>query len=113
MKKRATKPARAKRAPTKKRATGKRAVAKRATTKRAKATKRPAAKRVAARPSIDVFCRRLQKRLPEQEHLECPYCYGRVDDVRSKEHERFCDFQPGEDPIVYGFPTTHGRHQRE
>ncbi len=80
---------------------------KRRSTKKPKAPRKPAVARGL------VFCRRLEKRLPEGEHLECPYCYGRLDDVRSTRHERFCDFQRGEDPIVFGFPATHGRHQHE
>jgi len=53
-----------------------------------------------------VFCRRLKRRLPVVEHLACAYCFGEESDVKSGDHERFCDFREGKDPISFGFPET-------
>lgn len=69
--------------------------------------------RLAGNDPAAVFCRRVQRMLPVTEHSQCVYCYGGIDEIRSQDHERFCDFQSGEDPIVYGFPATHGRHQHD
>ena len=67
---------------------------------------------VAARnemPAADgVRCRRVDASLPPEEHATCPYCFGRVSDVATADHARFCDFHPGEDPICFGFPTDCG-----
>jgi hypothetical protein len=73
------------------------------------------ARQGAAVPATEstVFCRRLERKLPVREHLACPYCDGREADVRSADHARFCDFEKGRDPIVFGFPDTHGRHRQE
>ena len=54
----------------------------------------------------EVWCRRLKRPRAIGDHKACPYCFGRVEDVESGEHERFCDFQPGKDPICFGFPET-------
>jgi hypothetical protein len=70
-------------------------------------------KKEAPKKEATVFCRRLRRRLPDRDHLACPYCFGREQDVRSADHDRFCDFEEGKDPVVFGFPETHGRHQRE
>jgi hypothetical protein len=56
-----------------------------------------------------VDCPRLGRPLPVDEHLECPYCFGAETDVRQGTIERFCDFQPGEDPTQFGDPYGHGR----
>jgi hypothetical protein len=46
----------------------------------------------------------MDRPLPIEEHLQCPYCFGRADDVANGQHERFCDFSLGRDPIHFGFP---------
>jgi hypothetical protein len=53
-----------------------------------------------------VFCRRIQLVIPVVEHASCPYCFGKETDIRSGDHEKFCDFQEGKDPICFGFPWT-------
>ena len=55
-----------------------------------------------------VYCRRLERQLPVTEHVECPYCFGKPDEVQAAEHGRFCDFEPGKDPIHFGFPSDYG-----
>ncbi len=57
-------------------------------------------------PQVDskVFCRRLERPLPISEHERCPYCFGGTAAIKTGEHERFCDFRPGKDPINFGFP---------
>ena len=59
---------------------------------------------------IKVFCRRVERQLSVEEHAQCPYCNGREDLIRTAKHERFCDYQPGVDPISFGFPTDRGRY---
>ena len=51
-----------------------------------------------------VFCRRIRGFRALTMHLSCPYCFG------GDRYESFCDFQPGVDPLHFGFPETHGRH---
>ena len=63
------------------------------------------------RPRVrPVHCRRLGRRLALSQHERCLYCFGTEDDIRTRDHARFCDFRPGVDPINFGFPETHGRY---
>lgn len=59
-----------------------------------------------------VFCRRTRGMTPVEEHLRCPYCFGRVADVGGDAYNSFCDYDPAADPIHFGFPETHGRAVR-
>ena len=58
-----------------------------------------------------VWCRRLGRQLPVDEHQACPYCFDE-DAVTSARHAGFCDFRPEEDPINFGFPEDRGRYRR-
>jgi hypothetical protein len=58
----------------------------------------------------ETFCRRLQRALPVDEHVRCPYCFGAADEIREGRHDRFCDFKPGQDPIHFGFPPDSSRN---
>jgi hypothetical protein len=40
--------------------------------------------------------------LAVSEHLKCPFCFGRADDIANGQHDRFCDFTPARDPIHLG-----------
>ncbi len=57
-----------------------------------------------------VWCHRLERRLPVDEHAACLYCFGRKSDIAPHHREHFCDFDSTKDPTVFGFPPTHGRH---
>jgi len=57
-----------------------------------------------------VFCKRVGRELPVAEHKECPYCFGHTDEVAAGEHDEFCDFRPGTDPVSFGFPDDDFRH---
>ena len=59
-----------------------------------------------------VHCRRLGRRLATSQHEDCLYCFGTEDEIRTRDHELFCDFRPGVDPVNFGFPQTHGRYWR-
>lgn len=59
----------------------------------------------------ETFCRRLGQPLSVTEHKSCSYCHGRESDIRSHDHARFCDYDPDKDPLIFGFPDSHGRHQ--
>jgi len=49
-------------------------------------------------------CRRLDRLVDLDEHESCPYCFGRREELASGRYEAFCDWQPGRDPVHYGFP---------
>lgn len=59
-----------------------------------------------------VHCPRLGKARPAEEHVACPYCYGRVAEVKAGDRTSFCDFKPGIDPVSFGFAPELGRFQR-
>ena len=59
-----------------------------------------------------IHCPRLDRPLPVEEHLACPYCYGAESDVAQGARECFCDFEKGKDPVSFGFPEDHGRYSR-
>jgi hypothetical protein len=62
---------------------------------------------VARKPTTsEVYCRRIKRALPIVEHLACSYCFGKERDVKSADYARFCDFEEGKDPVVFGFPET-------
>ncbi len=51
-----------------------------------------------------VHCVRLNQARTASEHRDCPYCYGKNAEVQSGDRSHFCDYQPGKDPIQFGFP---------
>ncbi len=59
---------------------------------------------------VAVRCPRLGCMRTVEEHLLCPYCCGRTAEVVSVDHPRFCDWKPGVDPTVFGFPSAFGRY---
>ncbi len=54
----------------------------------------------------EVYCRRLKRPLPLAEHKSCSYCFGTIEEIETADHEKFCDFEEGKDPIHFGFPET-------
>jgi len=62
------------------------------------------------KPSAEqVHCRRLATLRTVEEHLGCPYCFGKRADVEGGDRGAFCDYQPGVDPVTFGFPENSGR----
>lgn len=59
-----------------------------------------------------VLCRRVGREFDLDEHQKCPYCYGHAEDIATGDHERFCEFKPGVDPVSFGFPGHTSREQR-
>ncbi len=59
-----------------------------------------------------IECRRTGMAYQVGEHRQCPYCFGDEREVASKEHGKFCDFEPGKDPINFGFPEDNTRRER-
>ncbi|MFO1053883.1 MAG: hypothetical protein U1F36_16825 [Planctomycetota bacterium] len=57
-----------------------------------------------------VWCHRLERLLPKDEHARCPYCYGTDSQIASGRHPDFCDFEKERDPIVFGFPPDSSRN---
>ena len=57
-------------------------------------------------------CRRTGQDYCLDEHARCPYCFGSQKDLESGEHEKFCDFEPGKDPVSFGFPEDSSRLRR-
>ena len=56
-----------------------------------------------------VECRRTGQSYAPSKHERCPYCFGTAADVVPCAYENFCDFQPGRDPISFGFPEDGRR----
>jgi hypothetical protein len=68
------------------------------------------ASEAAARPRLkELVCRRTEARITPEEHARCPYCFGKLDDVRTGRHEAFCGYRPGVDPVHFGFPGDSAR----
>ena len=56
--------------------------------------------------------RRTEQSFSVEEHTKCPYCFGRLEKIESGEHSGFCDFEPGKDPINFGFPEDGSHYTR-
>ncbi len=56
------------------------------------------------------YCPRLERSRSLREHARCPYCFGGRRDIQLGDRRGFCGFEPGRDPVTFGFPETHGRH---
>lgn len=62
-------------------------------------------------PPKPVYCVRNHTSKATEEHLSCPYCFGRKREViEAGERKLFCDFDPDRDPIVFGFPDGSTRN---
>ena len=48
----------------------------------------------------------------DQRLVQCPYCFGGDKEVATGDHEKFCDFEPGKDPVSFGFPKDSERLTR-
>ncbi len=72
-------------------------------------TAEPSGKRVELKV---VQCRRTGQDYDCDTHVRCPYCFGVEKDVATGEHEQFCDFDPEQDPVSFGFPMESERVQR-
>ncbi len=59
-----------------------------------------------------VRCRRTGRDFRRSEHQKCPYCYGSADEIANGNHDSFCEYQPGVDPVCFGFPGTTSRERR-
>lgn len=58
-----------------------------------------------------VFCVRNQCEKGADEHLGCPYCFGKHREVVEEgERKEFCDFDPDKDPTSFGFPEGTSRN---
>jgi len=64
-------------------------------------------------PDGRIFCRRLERELPIGEHSACPYCFGKRAEIAQGDHDEFCDYKKGEDPINFGFPADSSRNQSD
>jgi hypothetical protein len=45
-------------------------------------------------------------------HAACPYCFGSQADLSTGDRSRFCGFEPGRDPLNFGFPDGAVRERR-
>jgi len=60
-----------------------------------------------------VHCVRNGTDKPCDEHLACPYCFGKSRDViEAGDRRRFCDYDPERDSVSFGFPAESSRHRR-
>ena len=60
---------------------------------------------------VKLHCRRVDAQVTPDDHASCPYCFGKLADVETGHHERFCDYKPGKDPIHFGFPEGSSHDQ--
>ena len=65
------------------------------------------------KPEDKVFCRRLERELPVGDHSQCAYCFGDKPEIEQGDHDEFCTYKKGEDPINFGFPTDSSRNQSD
>ena len=50
-------------------------------------------------------CRRTGQMYTVPQHVRCPYCFGDAKRIEAgADHGQFCDYEPGVDPVVFGFP---------
>jgi|RhiMethySRZTD1v2_1073278.scaffolds.fasta_scaffold107548_2 hypothetical protein len=56
-----------------------------------------------------VLCQRTGGEIPREEHLRCPFCTGKLDDIANGQHQRFCDFRPARDPLRFVFTPDSAR----
>ena len=56
-----------------------------------------------------LLCRRTGAQTELREHERCPYCFGRLADIETGQHEAFCGYRVGVDPVHFGFPDESGR----
>jgi len=68
------------------------------------------AKRLPAAGEARIQCRRVDAEYTAAQHKNCPYCFGGETAIGTGDHGKFCDFKPGEDPIVFGFPDDRGHY---
>jgi len=60
-----------------------------------------------------VLCVRDQTEKSAEEHLGCPYCFGKSCEVVVRGRlADFCDFDPAKDPVSFGFPEKASRNSR-
>lgn len=59
-----------------------------------------------------LLCRRTGEQVRTLEHERCPYCFGRLAEIESGQHELFCDYREGVDPVHFGFPEGDERFER-
>jgi len=65
----------------------------------------------AAKKEKRVFCVRNKCEKTPDEHLGCPYCFGKKRQVVEKgDRQEFCDFDPEKDPTSFGFPEGTSRN---
>ncbi len=58
-----------------------------------------------------VFCVRNHVSKATDDHLGCPYCFGKKRElVEDGQREEFCDYSPDDDPLTFGFPEGSARN---
>lgn len=60
-----------------------------------------------------VFCVRNHVSKSSEEHLQCPYCFGKKREVVDEgDRQDFCDYHADTDPVTFGFPEESSRNSR-
>lgn len=54
-------------------------------------------------------CPRIDGARTVEDHLACRYCFGTAAEVATGRRPAFCNYEPGVDPICFGFPETSSR----
>lgn len=59
-----------------------------------------------------LLCKRTGERVAPTEHERCPYCFGKLAEIGTGQHEAFCDYHEGVDPLKFGFPGGDSRSEQ-
>ena len=58
-----------------------------------------------------LLCRRTGRQFEPEKHEHCPYCFGSEAEILGGNHEDFCDYRRGVDPVSFGLPTDVQHHE--
>ena len=59
-----------------------------------------------------LLCKRTGEQIEPSEHERCPYCFGFLAEIEKGQHEAFCDYHEGVDPVNFGFPSEEARFEQ-
>ena len=54
-----------------------------------------------------ILCRRINAKVTPETHKNCPYCYGKLEDICTALHDQFCDYKKDKDPISFKIGRAH------
>ncbi len=63
-------------------------------------------------PRRHTLCARTGQAYDASVHAACPYCFGSQEALSTGDRSRFCGYEPGRDPLNFGFPPDSARNAR-